>query len=141
MPYSECCRVTAEDMDKEAGRTRREYQEAKKELAALKGKVRRLGERMQEIGKILANEPENLIFVHESHEPRFQSKLQQLPNTEEFVQVQHLLPLTNEIRDCILKVARLREEVTRLEGQDPETGESQQPGPPAGMVNTVRMFR
>jgi predicted trehalose synthase len=68
--------VTAEDMDREAGRTRREYREAKQELATLQSKARRIGQRMQEVGAILADEPHNLIFVHESHDPRFQSKLQ-----------------------------------------------------------------
>jgi uncharacterized protein YukE len=113
--------MTPAEMDAEAGRTRREYSEAKKELAALQSKARRLGERMQEIGRILATEPENLIFVRGSHDPRFQSKIEKLPTTEEFSEMQNLLQLTDEIRDHITKIAKLRQEVNRLEGQDPET--------------------
>jgi hypothetical protein len=115
--------MTQEDEDKIAGQTRREYREAKHELAALQSKARKLGERMTQVGNLLANAPETLTFNQESHDPRFQPALNPLATTGEFAEVHNLLPLTNQIRAAILRVDKLRQELTRLEGEDPEGGD------------------
>ena len=111
--------MTQEDKDKITGQTRREYREAKQELAALQSKARKLGERMVQVGRILVDHPENLIFAHESHDPRFQARIE-LMNKGELAEAEELLPLTNQIREAILRIGNLRQEVTRLEGEDPE---------------------
>ncbi len=117
-------RMTQEDQDKIVGQTRREYREAKQELAALTSKARKLGERMVQIGNVLTNAPENLIFHGESHDGRFSPILQPMPVVEEFRELQTLLPFTNHIRETLIKVDKLRQELTRLEGEDPEGGQS-----------------
>jgi len=113
--------MTQDDKDKITGQTRREYREAKQELAALKSMARKLGERMVQIGRILTDQPEDLIFDGESHDPCFRARID-LMNTGELAEAQNLLPLTNQIRETILPVDRLRQEVARLEGEDPEGG-------------------
>jgi hypothetical protein len=122
--------MTQEDKDKIVGQTRREYRDAKQELAALKTKTRKLGERLVQVGSVLTSAPENLIFNREGHDPRFQPILDPIVTVEEFAEVQNLLPLTNKIRDIVLKVDKLRRELTQLEGEDPEGGTSSVYSPP-----------
>jgi hypothetical protein len=112
--------MTADERDREAGRVRREYQENNQELAALKSKVRRLGERLQLIGKVLVSEPENCTFHREWHDTRFKPKLDPPVSEAELAEVQNLPQLTNQIREAIVKARELREEVMRHEGKDPE---------------------
>ena len=116
-------RMTQDDKDKLAGKTRREYREAKHELAALQSKARKLGERMTQVGNLLANAPETLIFNQESHDPRFQPALHPLTTSGDFAELHELPSLTNQIRAAILKVDKLRQELTLLEGEDPEGGD------------------
>jgi hypothetical protein len=116
--------MTQEDKDKIVGQTRREYREAKQELAALRTKARKLGERMAQVGNLLVNLPEYLIFHGASHDARFSPAIQPLPIAGEFAETQNLLPLTDQIREMVIKVDKLRKELTRLEGEDPEGGQS-----------------
>ena len=116
--------MTQEDQDRIVGQTRREYREAKQELAALTSKARKLGDRMVQIGSVLTSAPENLIFDGESHDGRFSPILQPMPVVGEFREIQSLLPLTNQIRDTVIRIDKLRQDLTRLEGEDPEGGHS-----------------
>jgi site-specific recombinase XerC len=113
--------MTQEDQDRIIGQTRREHREAKQQLAALRSKVRKLGERMVQIGNALETDPENLLFHGEPHDPRFQTRSHLLMNANEFADVQNLLGITNQIRDGVPRVEKLRKELIRLEGEDPET--------------------
>ncbi len=117
--------MTQEDQDRIVGQTRREYREAKQELAAaaLTSKARKLGERMVQIGSVLTSAPENLIFDGESHDGRFSPILQPMPVVGEFREIQSLLPLTNQIRDTVIRIDKLRQDLIRLEGEDPEGGQ------------------
>ncbi len=113
--------MTQEDKDRIVGQTRREYREAKQTLAALRKQASTLGDRMSKVGHMLASEPENLIFAGQGHDGRFQPRIEIL-NVSEFSEVLNLLGMTNNIRESILKVEKLRQELIRLEGEDPETG-------------------
>src|ERR1039458_4292743 len=113
--------MTADQRDEEAGRVRREYSENDKNLAALKSKARRLGERLVQIGKILTSEPENLVFHREWSDTRFKPKQLDPPVSElELDEVRKFPELTSQIRETILRGQQLRDEVMRHEGQYPE---------------------
>ena len=79
---------------------------------------------MVQVGRALIDHPQNVTFVHESHDSRFNSQL--LMTKDEMSETQNLLQLTNQIRDAVVKVSNLRREVTRLEGEDPEGGDTSQ---------------
>ena len=98
--------MTQEDKDRILGQADREYRDAKQELAALKTKMRKLGERLVQVGHVLTNAPENLIFNGQEHDLQFQSLLNPIATVEEFAEVQNLLlPLTNKIRDMVLRAS------------------------------------
>ena len=113
--------MTQEDQDRLIGQTHREHREAKQKLAALQTKARNLGERLVQIGNVLRDTPENLIFAGKAYDAaRFAFVLPTPVKVEELVDLQNLLPLTDEIREMVIKVDRLRQDLIRLEGVDPE---------------------
>jgi hypothetical protein len=109
--------MSQEEKDQLIGRTRREYREAKQALETLKAQASKLGDRLSKVGHVLRGTPEALIFAGESHDGRFVNIIE-LANVHEFDNM-NLLGMTNSIRDSILKVEKLREDLIRLEGVDP----------------------
>jgi len=114
--------MTENDRDAIAGRARREYREAKQQLAALQTEARNIGEMLSEVGKLLTQKPESIVFSGQSYDSRFSPGSSRLFEDSHFASAtpEKLRHLANEVRQMILKVGRLREDVMRLEGEDPE---------------------
>ncbi len=107
--------MTQEEQDRLIGQTHREHSEAKQKLAALQTKARNLGERLVQIGTVLSNNPENLIFAGKPYDAaRFALVLPAPVKVEELADFQNLLPLTQDIREMVIKVDRLRQDLVRL---------------------------
>jgi len=113
--------MTEQDRDAIAGRTRREYREAKQQLAALRAKARSTGELLSAIGKSLIDQPESVVFSGQSIDTRFPGS-SRLYEDSHFADVipAALRNLTNDIRQTIIKAQRLRDDVAKMEGEDPE---------------------
>jgi hypothetical protein len=112
--------MSEEEKDRLIGQTRREYREAKQALDALKKQAAKLGDRLSKVGNVLMSAPESLIFGGQSHDGRFHNTIE-LANIQEFDNM-GLFVVTNNIRDNIVKVEKLRQDLIRLEGEDPEGG-------------------
>lgn len=113
--------MTEQDVDAIAGRTRREYREAKQQVAALRTKARSTGEFLSELGKSLIDHPESVVFSGQSIDTRFSSS-SRLYEDSHFADIipAALRNLTNDIRQTMIKALRLRDEVAKMEGEDPE---------------------
>lgn len=114
--------MTENDRDAIAGRARREYRETKQQLAALQTEARNIGELLSEVGKLLTHKPEGIVFSGQSYDSRFSPGSSRLLEDSHFASAapEKLRHLADEIRKTILKVGRLRDDITRLEGEDPE---------------------
>lgn len=117
--------MSQEENDRLIGQYRREYREAQQALDALKKQATKLGDRLSKVGHVLMSAPESLIFAGQSHDGRFVNIIE-LANVQEFDNM-NLLGMTNNIREHILKADKLRQELIRLEGVDPEAGKPRGP--------------
>jgi len=121
--------MTQEDKDKIVGQTRREYREAKQELAALQTKAHKLGELLAEIADVLVKRPSSLIFENQGHDGRFTMGTSEPLTDAAFADITaaKLRALGDSIRSQIIKTGDLRKRLTDLEGEDPEKAQSTGP--------------
>jgi hypothetical protein len=112
--------VTRDDKDRISGQARREYKEAKQEVAALRATAHRLGERLVTVGKALIADSEHVIFEQQSHNAEFQPRVLVKDDHLTEATLEKIHQLTNSIRYAILNWQRLRKQVTEMEGADPE---------------------
>ena len=112
--------MTSDDVFAIAGRTRHEWREAKKTLAALESQARKLREFLKILDSQLA-EPSGLLFENQTFDQQFvpMGKHHYFKNSDfEKLTAQELQKLGEEIRQYTKKVYELRQELAKLEGED-----------------------
>jgi hypothetical protein len=93
------------------GRLITDYGDAKKRLVTLQAEAERIGSSLQELGKILANNPENLFFRNQSVGDDYPS----LRHFDDALNEASKIPgLALEIRETKAKLERLRPKVEAL---------------------------
>jgi len=95
------------------GRVLTEKKEAEQHLAALESEASKLGNKFKELGSLLQSSPHNVLFDNVSINIKYAH-----PSMSSFqvhqIDGNKIVALTNDIRDTMEKVERLRESASRL---------------------------
>jgi hypothetical protein len=105
--------MTEQDRDAEIGRVLREKKQAEHDLEVMASRARKLGETLAQLGAMLQQQPQHVVFENVSTNIKYARPNAPLFKVAE-ISGQQIADLTSQLRDQMEKVEGLREQASRL---------------------------